>query len=91
MNCAIGLSLNHRLDPRSKHFNLTAMEVAYAECDPWLHKMLTYLEGNRNFLMTNLGELKSIKVTEPEGTYFLWMDFRETGRNHPSKDLLLKV
>ena len=38
--------------------------------------------------MTNLGELKRIEITEPEGTYFLWMDFRKTGRDHPSKDLL---
>ena len=84
------LSESKGLIPDLNILTLTAMEVAYAECDPWLHKMLTYLEGNRNFLMTNLGELKSIKVTEPEGTYFLWIDFRETGRNHPSKDLLLK-
>ena len=84
------ISESQGLIPDLNILTLTAMEVAYAECDPWLHKMLTYLEGNRNFLMTNLGELKSIKVTEPEGTYFLWMDFRETGRNHPSKDLLLK-
>ena len=48
--------------------------------------MLTYL-GESKFLMTNLGELKRIEITEPEGTYFLWMDFRKTGRDHP-KDLL---
>ncbi len=82
------LSKSQGLIPDLNILTLTAMEVAYAECDPWLHQMLTYLEGNRNFLMKNLGELKSVEITKPEATYFLWMDFRKTGREHPSKDLL---
>ena len=67
---------------------LTAMEVAYAKCDPWFRQMLRYLEENRNFLMKDLGRLKGIEIIEPEGTYFLWIDFRKTGREHPVEDLL---
>ena len=39
--------------------------------------MLSYIEENvsavRNFLVN---EIKDIKLIEPEGTYLLWLDFR---------------
>ena len=38
--------------------------------------------------MKDLGRLKGIEIIEPEGTYFLWIDFRKTGREHPVEDLL---
>tara|TARA_B100000674_G_scaffold460648_1_gene438915 strand:+ start:510 stop:1637 length:1128 start_codon:yes stop_codon:yes gene_type:complete len=81
-------SKSEGLIPDLNILTLTAMEVAYAKCDPWLHQMLSYLEKNRDFLMKNLGDLKTIEINEPEGTYFLWMDFRKTGKEHPGKDLL---
>jgi len=82
------LSKSKGLIPDLNILTLTAMEVAYAKCDPWFHQMLRYLEENRNFLMKDLGRLKGIEIIEPEGTYFLWIDFRKTGREHPVEDLL---
>ena len=63
-------------------FAVAAMEVAYKHeiCENWLDALLQYLEGNLNFLKNYIQEkLPQIKVIEPEGTYLIWLDFRELG------------
>jgi cystathionine beta-lyase len=63
-------------------FAVAAMETAYKHqiCENWLDALLQYLKGNLNFLKGYIEEkLPQIKVIEPEGTYLVWVDFRELG------------
>lgn len=65
------------------HGNLmgyTAALAAYRDGGPWLEKVLTYLEANRDFVVTFVREnLPGVRVASPEGTYLAWLDCRETG------------
>ncbi len=58
-----------------------ATKAAYTtEGEEWLNELLSYLNKNnetvRGFLAN---KLPKIKLIEPEGTYLLWLDFRELG------------
>lgn len=61
-------------------FGLTACEAAYTYGQQWLDEVLVYLDENRKFARTYLESyLPGIKSTDPEGTYFLWLDCRALG------------
>jgi len=61
-------------------FGLVAMEAAYNEGEEWLVQLLDYLKGNLNFLLQYLERnVSRVKVIVPEGTYLVWLDFRELG------------
>jgi len=63
-----------------------AQEAAYLKGAEWLDQLLNYLEGNINYMEDYLHQnLSDIKVMKPEGTYLVWMDFRNT--NIDSKKL----
>ena len=58
---------------------LIAQEAAYRSGAEWLDQLLDYLEGNIIYLEDYLHQnLPEIKVMKPEGTYLVWMDFRDT-------------
>jgi cystathionine beta-lyase len=58
----------------------TAAEAAYRDGQPWLDEVLAYLKGNRDALVEFVQEnLPNIPVTQPEGTYLAWLDFRSLG------------
>ncbi|MDR1922487.1 MAG: pyridoxal phosphate-dependent aminotransferase [Candidatus Adiutrix sp.] len=61
---------------------LVAGTAAYREGRPWLLELKRYLAGNfellRNFLAENL---PLVRLTEPEGTFMAWLDFRALGLN----------
>lgn len=62
-------------------FAYTAMQAAWSSCDDWLAQLITYLEGNRDFLYQEIKDrLPQVQTTKPEGTYLLWMDFKEFAR-----------
>lgn len=61
-------------------FGITALEAAYRQGGDWLTQLMHYLQGNVEFLMSSLTqELPQIKGIQPEGTYLVWLDFRELG------------
>lgn len=64
-------------------FGTIAMEAAYTFGDEWLDQMLDYLWENyiwlEKYFKTNLPK---VKVMKPEGTYLIWLDFREYGMNN---------
>ncbi|MGN6715016.1 MalY/PatB family protein [Anaerocolumna jejuensis] len=63
-------------------FGALAAETAYRYGEAWLEELLGYLEENRNFAVTYFKTyLPEIKVILPEGTYFLWVDFRNLNYN----------
>lgn len=59
-----------------------ATEAAYREGGEWLDALLTYIRGNmeyiRDFIQQHMPE---VKVTLPEATYLLFIDFRGLGMN----------
>jgi len=61
-------------------FTSVAIEAAYRDGADWLNALLVYLQGNveliRGFLEENA---TSVSLIEPEGTFLVWLDFRELG------------
>lgn len=63
-------------------FSIVAFEAAYRNGAPWLDELLDYIEANYQFVRIFLQQhLPLIKLTEPEGTYLLWLDCRAMGLN----------
>ena len=59
-------------------FGIIATETAYNEGEEWLEELLTYLEGNLNFLISYIKKnMPKIKVIKPQGTYLVWLDCKE--------------
>ena len=53
----------------------TACRAAYEGGAPWLEACKAYMLENLNFVRAFLAEnLPSIRLVEPEGTYFAWLD-----------------
>lgn len=61
-------------------FTVAAMESAYAHGEEWLDQFLAYLQSNLDFLQTYLEEhIQSLRLVKPEGSFLVWLDFRELG------------
>lgn len=59
---------------------LIACQAAYESGRQWLEELKRYLTGNLEFIRSFLQErLPEIKLVEPQGTYLLWLDFRNLG------------
>ena len=70
----------------------TALEAAYNNGEDWLLQLIAYLQQNilftKDFINNNIPVLKLI---EPEATFMLWIDFRETGiEDQQLRNLLVK-
>ena len=57
-----------------------AVEAAYSKGEEWYEAMHAYVESNivytKDYVEKNL---PGVKMTDLEGTYLVWLDFRETG------------
>ena len=54
---------------------LVACQAAYASGGAWLDQCRCYLRSNLDFLRDFLAEnIPEVKLVEPEGTYFAWLD-----------------
>jgi len=60
-------------------FASVALQAAYTEGSPWLNDMLTYISNNMDYVIAELGQLPGIHIKKPQGTYLLWIDYRELG------------
>ena len=59
---------------------LVATEVAYSKGEEWYQAMHAYVEANINYTKEYVEKyLPGVKMTDLEGTYLVWLDFRETG------------
>ncbi|NLY04465.1 MAG: pyridoxal phosphate-dependent aminotransferase [Campylobacter sp.] len=57
-----------------------AVKISYNECEEWLDEALKVIETNRNLVQNFIKErISVIKVCDMEGTYLMWLDFRELG------------
>ena len=64
---------------KNNAFASVAMEAAYTKCGAWLEDVLLYLEDNLSLVRTHLNAIPQVKLIEPEGTFLLWLDFRDLG------------
>jgi cystathionine beta-lyase len=52
-----------------------AMQVAFESCNEWHRDLLTYLAGNRDYLVDRMQDLP-ITMSRVEATYLAWLDVR---------------
>ena len=72
-------------------FGTTALEAAYTYGEDWVNDLIVYLQQNINFLRNYLEKhLPKVKAIIPQGTYLVWLDFRELGLdNHELRDFII--
>jgi cystathionine beta-lyase len=59
-------------------FAIAGVKGAYLESDEWYAEMKNYLAENIEYALEYINEnLPKVKVNKPEGTYLLWLDFRD--------------
>lgn len=59
---------------------IEATIAAYNHGDEWLEQVLEYIGDNINYIKEFCQErLPGIKFIKPEGTYLVWLDFKELG------------
>lgn len=59
---------------------LVACEAAYRYGEEWYEAVLKYIKSNAEYVDNFLKEkLSKVRMTELEGTYLVWLDFREYG------------
>ncbi len=62
---------------------MTAGQAAYNHGGAWLERLITYLDGQLDYLEKFFREeLPSIKMYRPQGTYLVWLDFRLVENDH---------
>ncbi|MGC8879530.1 MAG: MalY/PatB family protein [Anaerolineae bacterium] len=65
------------LVPHVNVMGFVAALAAYRDGQPWLDKVLTYLEANRDFLVEYINNyLPGVRVYRPEATMLAWLDCR---------------
>lgn len=70
---------------KSAHMGLTvlgatAMKAAYNEGDKWLTELLDQIQTNIDYVKQTIEEkFPEVKIPEPEGTYLVWIDYRQLG------------
>ncbi len=66
---------------------IAACQAAYERGRQWLNELKDYLKGNLDFLREFVEErLPGVKLIEPQGTYLVWLDFRELGMTPEQQD-----
>lgn len=69
---------------------LVACQAAYQYGATWHRELMEYLRGNIQFLKDYVAEhLPQIRITEPEGTYLVWMDFRGLSLTEEERENLI--
>lgn len=69
---------------------LAACEAAYGDGEEWYQAMLSYVKDNIEFTRKYVEEnLPGVHMVEHEGTYLVWLDFRETGLDVKELDDLI--
>ena len=59
---------------------IVASEAAYSHGEEWYNAMKEYVRANMDYVIAYINEnLPKLKVSDPEGTYLMWIDFRGLG------------
>jgi len=71
---------------------LSAIEAAFRDGEDWLAQVLDYIHGNFEYMKQYLAEnLPQLHVTDLQGTYLAWIDFRELGLDQASLEKLTQL
>jgi cysteine-S-conjugate beta-lyase len=66
--------------------------AAYRQADPWREAALDYIRANRDHLLQRLrDEAPTVKAHPAQGTYLMWLDFRDTGLGDDPAAALLSL
>jgi cystathionine beta-lyase len=61
-------------------FTSVATEAAYRVGAEWLDELLVYIQGNVDLVKAHLEKnTNKVSLVQPEGTFLIWVDFRELG------------
>lgn len=73
-------------------FGAVSLEAAYNHGEKWLEEVLVYIEKNIDYVIDYVKRnIPEIKIIRPEGTYLLWLDFRELGLSQEKlNELMIK-
>lgn len=64
-------------------FAFVGAEAAFAKGEEWRQQLLTYLQGNIDFVEQYLKtKLPQITMMRPAASFLLWLDFRKLGLSH---------
>ncbi len=61
---------------KNNAFASVAMQAAYRAGGPWLDEVIAYLHANLALVRDRLEPLAGVQLIEPEGTFLVWLDFR---------------
>jgi cystathionine beta-lyase len=64
---------------------LTATQAAFTQCDEWHQAFLTYLRGNRDYLVAEIANIDGLKLLTPQATFLAWIDASGLGVGNPQK------
>ncbi len=65
-------------------FGQVAWTTAYRQAEPWLEALLQTLQGHRQHVLARLhSELPRLRMSVPQATYLLWLDFQAWGCSEP--------
>jgi cystathionine beta-lyase len=77
--------------PNPNLFGYTALEAAYRHGDEWLEQVIDYLQENLDYLKLYIeNRIPDIKVIDPEGTYLIWLDFKDLGMDNQTLSNFMK-
>ena len=91
---ALRAAFNREMDIVSYHgvncLGAVACQAAYEGAAEWLEACKSYMRGNLDYVRSFLAEnLPQIKLVEPEGTYFAWLDCSGLGLSKEELDDLV--
>jgi cystathionine beta-lyase len=68
---------------------LIACKAAYRGGGEWYEQFIDYLDGTVSFMSSFAEKTPGLKIKKPEGTYLIWLDFRELGLTNAQLDDLI--
>lgn len=69
---------------------IVATQAAYRDGEEWYQAMYAYVKENIAFVREYVEKnLDGVNLIDPEGTYLLWLDFRQTGLSKDELDDLI--
>ncbi len=78
--------------PGPNVFGQVAALAAYRHADAWREAALDYIRANRDHLLQRLrDEAPTVKAHPAQGTYLMWLDFRDTGLDDDPAAALLSL
>lgn len=59
-------------------FGVISTIIAYNNCEYWVDELNSYITKNCEYVVENLNNFMGIKAYIPQGTYLMWLDFKDT-------------